>query len=107
MTDDAQEWMGRTPDELRRAAYHEAGHAVVQRVVGMLCGSATIVPDHEEMTAGFAIIHDPWAVYSAWERRGKFRNHHYEFDPVRPHHGRHGRPRGGDHRLRSTRRHER
>jgi hypothetical protein len=75
---DAQEWMGRTADELRHTAYHEAAHAVINRVVGMLCGEATIVPDHEGMLAGFSITHDPWAVCTAWERGGKYRGHHYE-----------------------------
>jgi hypothetical protein len=72
------EVMERTPEELRSTAYHEAGHAVIHRVVGMLCGGVTIEPDYEEMTAGVAIVHDPWAVYSAWERRGKQRGHPYE-----------------------------
>jgi ATP-dependent Zn protease len=68
----------RTAEELRQTAIHEAGHAVIHRVVGMVCGEATIVPDYKKMTAGFAIAEDPWVVYSAWERRGKLRGWHYE-----------------------------
>jgi len=34
----------RTTKQLRRTAIHEAGHAVVGRVLGMTCGEATIVP---------------------------------------------------------------
>jgi hypothetical protein len=68
----------RRAEELRQTAIHEAGHAVIHRVVGMVCGEATIVPDYESMTAGFAIAEDPWVAYSAWERRGKLRGCHYE-----------------------------
>jgi ATP-dependent Zn protease len=42
----------RTTKQLRRTAIHEAGHAVVGRVLGTTCGEATIVPDYDEMTAG-------------------------------------------------------
>jgi ATP-dependent Zn protease len=65
--------MPRTPEQLRRTAFHESGHAVIGRVVGMICGGATIVPDYEAMTAGVAITHDHWVVGDAWECRGKFR----------------------------------
>jgi hypothetical protein len=69
---------GRTAEELRRTAIHEAGHAVIHRVVGMVCGEASITPNYEEMCAGFAIAADPWLIYDAWERRGKLRGFHYE-----------------------------
>jgi hypothetical protein len=52
-------------------AIHEAGHAVIGRVLGMRCGSATIVPDHD--SAGHAITFDPWAIAHAWETVGKHR----------------------------------
>jgi ATP-dependent Zn protease len=39
-------------------AYHEAGHAVRGRVLGLDCGSATIAPDDD--AAGHAITADPW-----------------------------------------------
>jgi hypothetical protein len=53
-------------------AIHEAGHAGFGRVLGMRCGSATIVPDHD--SAGHAITVDPWATAHAWETAGKRRN---------------------------------
>jgi hypothetical protein len=55
-------------DELRHTAVHEAGHAVVGRVLGLLCGPATIVPNEEE-TAGVAIVHDPWMTASHWDQK--------------------------------------
>jgi len=54
-------------------AYHEAGHAVVGRVLGLVCGGATIVPNFDEMEAGFAVTEDPNLIYYVWEDRGKFR----------------------------------
>ena len=63
----------RTQAALRRTAYHEAGHAVAGRVLGMMCGRATIVPDFDAMEAGFTITEDPWKIDSAWETRGKYR----------------------------------
>ena len=63
----------RTPAAVRRTAYHEAGHAVTGRVLGLVCGDATIVPDFEEMVAGVAITRDHFTADDAWEMRGKFR----------------------------------
>jgi hypothetical protein len=34
----------------KRVAYHEAGHAVIGRVLALPCGSATIVPDYDVNT---------------------------------------------------------
>jgi ATP-dependent Zn protease len=34
------------PDSLRVVAIHEAGHAVLQTVLGIGCGGVTIVPDN-------------------------------------------------------------
>jgi len=50
----------------RSTAIHEAGHAVVGRVLGMVCGDATIVPDCEKGEAGYSIICDPWATASKY-----------------------------------------
>jgi hypothetical protein len=67
--------MTEPPSQDRRpTAIHEAGHAVVGRVLGMYCGSATIVANEKRDTAGHVIIADPWATYEAWEARGKYRN---------------------------------
>jgi ATP-dependent Zn protease len=71
-------WNGRTAAELRHTAIHEAGHAAAHRAVGMVCGEATIVPDHKEMCGGQAVAADPWLVYDAWEQRGKRRGHDFE-----------------------------
>lgn len=37
-----------TNQKLRHAAVHEAGGAVVARMLGLTCGRATLVPDYEE-----------------------------------------------------------
>jgi ATP-dependent Zn protease len=58
-----------------RTAYHEAGHAVIARVLGILCGPASIQPDLAEGSAGHAIIGDTWETDARWEERGKFREH--------------------------------
>ena len=55
----------------RATAIHEAGHAVIGRVLGLLCGGATIIQDED--SAGHAITNDPWAILFAWETRGKYR----------------------------------
>lgn len=57
-----------------RTAVHEAGHAVIGRVLGLECGKLTIVPDFREMTAGFAITDGQWKTWAAWEERGKDRD---------------------------------
>lgn len=54
-------------------AYHEASHAVVGRVLTLLCDGATIKPNYRDRTAGHSICHDPWACIYAWEKRGKVR----------------------------------
>ena len=49
---------GRTVAEVTRTAVHEAGHAVVGRALGLLCGQATCGPDVEG-EAGHAITANP------------------------------------------------
>ncbi len=49
-------------------AVHEAGHAVIGRVLKMTCGYVTIVADDD--SAGHAITADPWAIMYDWDRRG-------------------------------------
>jgi hypothetical protein len=58
-------------NDLYPIAAHEAGHAVIGRVMGMRCGKATIVADHD--SAGHAITKDPWAILEQWEKQEKFR----------------------------------
>lgn len=57
--------------EKKHIAIHEAGHAVIGRVVGMRCGHATIVAD--ERFDGHAIVHDIHDTVEEWEQRGKWR----------------------------------
>ena len=45
-------------DDLLHIAVHEAGHAVIGRVLGMECGPVTIVPDDDSL--GHSITFDPW-----------------------------------------------
>jgi ATP-dependent Zn protease len=73
-----REWaaIGLESDEYRTMRYataiHEAGHAVIGRVLGMLCGSTTIEPDDD--SGGHGIIHDPYDICDAWERKRRYRN---------------------------------
>jgi ATP-dependent Zn protease len=53
-------------------AYHEAGHAVIGRVLGMTCGGATIVPDYEVLEAGHALTNVERSI-SDWDARGRWR----------------------------------
>ena len=55
-----------------RIAYHEAGHAVIGRVLGMTCGVATIVPDYEALESGHAITNVDRSI-SDWDARGRWR----------------------------------
>jgi len=59
-------------NKLKSTAYHEAGHAVIGRVLGLSCGSTTIKPDYDSV--GHAIIFDPWLVLNNWEKHGKYRD---------------------------------
>jgi ATP-dependent Zn protease len=58
----------------RHTATHEAGHAVIARVLTLLCEGASIVPDHEAGHAGHSISGDPWECETEWLRRGKVRH---------------------------------
>ena len=46
-------------DLLADTAAHEAGHAVIARVLGLNAGKVTIVPDQTEETLGFSEVDDP------------------------------------------------
>jgi hypothetical protein len=52
-------------------AIHEAGHAVIGRVLTLVCGRATIRTDHD--SAGHNMVEEPYACTSHWEQRGKVR----------------------------------
>jgi ATP-dependent Zn protease len=52
-------------------AFHEAGHAVIGRVLGLVCGSVTIVPD--AVGLGCAATKSPLATLDEWDARGRSR----------------------------------
>ena len=52
-------------------AHHEAGHAVIGRVLGIECGSVTIVPD--AVGSGCANSKKPLATLDEWDARGRSR----------------------------------
>jgi hypothetical protein len=58
-------------EDNKRTAIHEAGHAVIGRVVGMACDYATIESDHD--SSGHSITADPYETSAQWERAGKYR----------------------------------
>lgn len=66
--------MKRTRKQLKATAYHEAGHAVIGRVLTLHCGRATIRPNYMLAEAGHAITHDDYATLSEWEKRGHVRD---------------------------------
>ncbi len=57
---------------LESTAYHEAGHAVIARVLSLTCGQVSIIADDD--SSGHAIIEDPWKTAGDWENRGRFRD---------------------------------
>lgn len=59
----------------RSTAIHEAGHAVIGRVLGLACGGATIIANPADLReAGSAIIDGQWGTYGLWDRRGRYRD---------------------------------
>jgi len=54
----------------RTTAIHEAGHAVIARILGLVCGKVTIKASG---TSGYGIIAAPEFVCDCWEQRGKNR----------------------------------
>ena len=58
----------------RNTAVHEAGHAVIARVLTLKCGGASIRADYKTETAGYAIIHDPLECDGEWRYRFKRRD---------------------------------
>ena len=57
----------------KNGAYHEAGHAVIARVLTLAAGKATIKRDFAGGCAGFSIVADPYACICEWGKRGKVR----------------------------------
>jgi len=63
----------RTPEEVLTTAIHEAGHAVVGRVLGLTCGKVTIGANYRTRTLGYGVIAEPWFTVDCWEQRGRYR----------------------------------
>ena len=61
-------------NRLKNTAYHEAGHAVIARVLTLASGEATIKPNYRKRTAGHSITADPYACVREWGNRGKVRD---------------------------------
>jgi len=53
----------------KSTAIHEAGHAVIGRVLGLTCGPATIVPNQAKETAGVAIVQTVTKTASDWDQK--------------------------------------
>jgi hypothetical protein len=68
---EAELWKCQSALEERRKslAFHEAGHAVIGRVLALVCGPASIRPDH--VSGGHTEIENPNDCVIAWEMRGK------------------------------------
>lgn len=56
--------------QLKTTAYHEAGHAVIGRVLKLPLEDATIKPNYDEAEAGHSIIPDPYACLLEWQWGG-------------------------------------
>ena len=59
----------------RATAVHEAGHAVIGRVVTLPCGGASIRPDDGLECEGHAVIGSADVTMPQWEMREKFRDY--------------------------------
>ena len=57
-------------------AYHEAGHAVIGRVLKLPCGPASIEPDHD--SSGHSMVAQPHEIQTMWGKRRP----HYSDDSV-------------------------
>jgi ATP-dependent Zn protease len=66
--------MKRTKMQLKQTAYHEAGHAVIERVLTLPSGGVTIKPDYDEGSWGHANVRKPFNCQVEWEKRGKARD---------------------------------
>jgi hypothetical protein len=60
----------RSPAEKRATAYHEAGHAVIGRVLRLACGQASIVGETED-NLGHAEIENPLLTWKRGDGRRK------------------------------------
>jgi hypothetical protein len=53
----------------RHTAIHEAGHAVIARVLGLSSGEANIIPNEQEDVAGCATVYDGWKTANEWDQQ--------------------------------------
>jgi predicted DNA-binding transcriptional regulator AlpA len=58
------------PEMRRRAAYHEAGHAVIARLLKLSCGHVTIIPE-EPTEVGHVVFDDPMVGWTRGDGRKK------------------------------------
>ena len=66
----------RTQKQLRHGAIHEAGHAVIGRVLKQVCGHAlTIRQNRKEGEAGHGIVADPCDTLEHWWKIERYRGH--------------------------------
>ena len=90
--------MTRTQKQLRHTAIHEAGHAVIGRVLKQVCGHATIRQNRKEGEAGHVIVADPCDTLEHWWKIERYRGHdEYDLRSCSADHVLHGRAgvRGG------------
>ena len=59
-------------------AYHEAGHAVMGRVLGLTCGRASIVPNQRQRTAGYSMANVERSIED-WNARGRLKRQVYMY----------------------------
>lgn len=60
----------RNPQRRQHSAVHEAGHAVIGRVLGLTCGDADIVPNYRKGRGGVAVC-DVDRSMDDWVARGR------------------------------------
>jgi ATP-dependent Zn protease len=58
--------------EQEHVAFHEAGHAVIGRILNLPCGYVTVVADDD--SSGHGIVGDTWDIVARWENQGVFRD---------------------------------
>jgi hypothetical protein len=56
-----------------KVAVHEAGHAVIARVLTLAAGRVSIRPNYRSRSRGVNVTHSPAACRAAWVKRGKVR----------------------------------